>query len=77
MEMVCGVGYGDVGCLWKWYTGVATLGACGEGVWRVSRCSVPLEMMCGVSGDVGCLWKWSMACQVTLSDYGNGAWRVR
>ena len=36
----------------------ATLGAYGDGVWSVSRCSVLVDMVSGVSGDVGRLWKW-------------------
>ena len=36
----------------------ATLGAYGDGVWSVSRCSVLVDMVYGVSGDVGRLWKW-------------------
>ena len=34
------------------------MGAYGDGVWSVSRCSVLVDMVYGVSGDVGRLWKW-------------------
>ena len=58
LEMEYGVS-GDVECLWKRCTACqATLGAYGDGVWSVSRCSVLVDMVSGVSGDVGRLWKW-------------------